>query len=85
MSPMGGCGVSANKYSCAHGAQINFGDYLTYGCTVCMQFENYFFFFKPGVDSKINFFESHLQVHQYIYLQLASTVINLMWHTLERC
>ncbi len=30
----GGCGVSANKYSCAHGAQINFGDptpYLTYG------------------------------------------------------
>jgi len=36
MSPNagGGCGVSANKYSCAHGAQINFGDlspYLTYG------------------------------------------------------
>ncbi len=31
---MGGCGVSANKYSCAHGAQINFGyltPYLTYG------------------------------------------------------
>jgi hypothetical protein len=30
----GGCGVSANEYSCAHGAQINFGDlppYLTYG------------------------------------------------------
>ncbi len=29
----GGCGVSDNKYSCAHGAQINFGDlipYLTY-------------------------------------------------------
>ncbi len=29
----GGCGVSANDYSCAHGAQINFGDltpYLTY-------------------------------------------------------
>jgi hypothetical protein len=28
------CGVSANEYSCAHGAQINFGDltpYLTYG------------------------------------------------------
>ena len=23
---MGGCGVSANEYSCAHGAQINFGD-----------------------------------------------------------
>jgi hypothetical protein len=21
----GGCGVSANEYSCAHGAQINFG------------------------------------------------------------
>ncbi len=22
----GGCGVSANEYSCANGAQINFGD-----------------------------------------------------------
>jgi hypothetical protein len=22
----GGCGVSANEYSCAHGAQIKFGD-----------------------------------------------------------
>ncbi len=31
---MGCCGVSANEYSCTHGAQINFGDltpYLTYG------------------------------------------------------
>jgi hypothetical protein len=31
----GGFGVSANEYSCTHGAQINFGDltpYLTYGC-----------------------------------------------------
>jgi hypothetical protein len=30
----GGCGVSAHEYSCAHGAQIIFGDlvpYLTYG------------------------------------------------------
>jgi hypothetical protein len=30
----GSCGVLANEYSCAHGAQINFGDltpYLTYG------------------------------------------------------
>jgi len=29
----GGCGVSANANSCAHGAQMNFGDltpYLTY-------------------------------------------------------
>jgi hypothetical protein len=29
----GDCGVSANEHSCAHGAQINFGDlapYLTY-------------------------------------------------------
>ncbi len=29
----GGCGVSANEYSCAHGTQIKFGDqtpYLTY-------------------------------------------------------
>ncbi len=31
----GGCGVSANEYSCAHGEQINFEDltpYLTYNC-----------------------------------------------------
>jgi hypothetical protein len=31
---MWGCEVSANEFSCAHGAQINFGDptpYLTYG------------------------------------------------------
>jgi hypothetical protein len=40
MSPNAGgwgvAGVSANEYSCAHGAQINFGDltpYLTYDCT----------------------------------------------------
>jgi hypothetical protein len=26
----GGCGFSANEYSCAHGAQINFGDLRTY-------------------------------------------------------
>jgi hypothetical protein len=33
----GGCGVSAKKFSCTHGAQINFGDltpYLTYG-SIC--------------------------------------------------
>ncbi len=32
----GSCGVSANEYSWAHGALINFGDltpYLTYACT----------------------------------------------------
>jgi hypothetical protein len=32
-----GCGVSANEYSSAHGAQINFGDvspYLTYGRSI---------------------------------------------------
>jgi hypothetical protein len=31
----GGCVVSAKENSCAHGAQVNFGDvtlYLTYGC-----------------------------------------------------
>ena len=26
----GGCGVSANEYICAHGAQINFGDLTPY-------------------------------------------------------
>ncbi len=42
MSPYGaegGGGVSANEYSCAHGAQINFGNltpYLTYGVTTCL-------------------------------------------------
>jgi hypothetical protein len=33
MRGKGGCGVSAIEYSCAHGAQINFGDltpYFTY-------------------------------------------------------
>ncbi len=25
-----GCGVSANEYSCAHGAQVNFGDLTPY-------------------------------------------------------
>jgi hypothetical protein len=32
--PRGSCGISASECSCAHGAQINFGDltpYLTYG------------------------------------------------------
>jgi hypothetical protein len=31
------CGVSANEYSCAHGAQINFGDKIPYltDDTVC--------------------------------------------------
>ncbi len=41
----GGCGVSANEYSFAHGAQINFGDltpYLTYGLYIfeVMKFGN---------------------------------------------
>jgi hypothetical protein len=26
----GGCGVSADEYSCAHGAQISFGDLTPY-------------------------------------------------------
>jgi hypothetical protein len=26
----GGCGVSANEYSCAHEAQVNFGDLTPY-------------------------------------------------------
>ncbi len=40
----GSCGVSANEYSCAHGAQINFGDptpYLTYGKIKNVQFSAY--------------------------------------------
>ena len=39
-----GCGVSANGFSCAHGAQINFGDlipYLTYvlGGKICLYYD----------------------------------------------
>jgi hypothetical protein len=30
----GGCGVSDNEYSCAHGAPINFGDLTSYLTTV---------------------------------------------------
>ncbi len=30
------CGVSANEYSCAHGAQINFGDLTPYLTLPCM-------------------------------------------------
>ena len=34
----GGCGVSANEYSCAHGAQINFGDLTPYiTCSTCYE------------------------------------------------
>jgi hypothetical protein len=31
----GGCGVSANEYSCAHGAKINFGDLIPYFMSFC--------------------------------------------------
>ncbi len=43
----GGCGVSANEFFCAHGAQISFGDlttYLTYDYCKCM-WEVLIFFF----------------------------------------
>jgi hypothetical protein len=38
----GGCGVSANEYSCAHETQINFGDLTTYlkGLSYEIDFEN---------------------------------------------
>ncbi len=38
----GGCGVSANEYSCTHGAQINFGDltpYLTYSMPIAVNYK----------------------------------------------
>jgi hypothetical protein len=38
-----GCGVSANEYSCTHGAQINFGDltpYLTYALRPLVEWAN---------------------------------------------
>jgi hypothetical protein len=31
----GGCGVSANEYSCAHGAQINFEDLTIHMYLTC--------------------------------------------------
>jgi hypothetical protein len=44
----GRCGAPANEYSCARGAQINFGDltpYLTYG------FNNYYSLFGCRVEA----------------------------------
>jgi hypothetical protein len=43
----GSCGVSANEYSCTHGAQINFGDlipYLTYVLPSCCEIVLFTFF-----------------------------------------
>ena len=40
----GGGGVSATEYSCAHGAQRNFGDltpYLAYGSTIQRQLSSF--------------------------------------------
>jgi hypothetical protein len=34
MQGKGGCGVSAHEYSCAHGAQINFGNLTPYSTYV---------------------------------------------------
>jgi hypothetical protein len=42
----GCCGVSANEYSCAHEAQINFGDlipYLTYDNVELFRYEYKYF------------------------------------------
>ena len=43
----GGCGVSANEYSCAHGAQTNFGDLTPYLPTL-----GTFFSFPPKYEQK---------------------------------
>ncbi len=43
MTKCWGGGVSANEYSCAHGAQINFGDltpYITYVLIILTMAEN---------------------------------------------
>jgi hypothetical protein len=50
----GGCGVSANDYRCAHGAQVNFGDlnpYSTYGCIFCTMYipRHIRLFFAPNI------------------------------------
>ncbi len=40
----GGCGVSANEYSCAHGAQINLGDLTPYLKGQCHEIFCFWFF-----------------------------------------
>ncbi len=40
----GGCGVSANEYSCAHGAQKNFGDLTPYLKGQCHEIFCFWFF-----------------------------------------
>jgi hypothetical protein len=47
----GGCGVLANEHSCAHGAQMNFGDltpYLTYDSGTPRSVENFAKKLLPG-------------------------------------
>jgi hypothetical protein len=52
-----GCGVSANEYSCAHGAQIKFGNLTPY---LCVQFENVWYkydltsYFKQSMWPDVN-------------------------------
>ncbi len=41
----GGCGVSVNEYSCAHGAQTNFGDLTPYLKGQCQKIFCFRFFF----------------------------------------
>ncbi len=55
----GSCGVSANEYSCTHGAQIKFGDltpYLTYAWTV--RAANHYKLTLPVLDHRFHFLQS---------------------------
>ncbi len=59
----GGCRVSANEYSCAHGAQINFGDLTPYLTCAC---------YAPA---PIIFFLLHYSAIPYPFRQQASGLI----------
>jgi hypothetical protein len=66
----GGCSVSANEYSCAHRAQINFGDLTSY-LTLAGQYTEPDFVNFSGAQEPIpwNRFLSSLKVHKFRYRQ----------------
>jgi hypothetical protein len=69
----GDCGVSANEHSCAHGAQINFGDLLhiltymcdtdvsTHICSFCyLVFSTSYFWFSEDCETFTEFYHGFL-------------------------
>jgi hypothetical protein len=67
-----GCGISANEYSCEHGAQINFGDptpYLT--CDLQYYCRRLFYRMFLGVVHRT----SKNNLHVFLSSELANTAI----------